>query len=333
MAICPECLVTGDHKEHKTDSIQKGYEKVVNEFKARVPEHDNLLKLSETKSTMVSHYLNTIIEEIMATKKKVKCCSQNITNQVGKKTAEAVDIIDKQVASLRKNVELLQKGKKEFKKNIENYQNDVNKINIASFEVYHKFTKNNREIRNIKVIFDKWLSSASKGDKSYTLSSTEHIYMFIGNIKECVTDFKRNISLVEPKILSTGFSILKEASDKSLLANWIIEAIGKPNFSSKLLWKETVDGFGASTFHSKCDKKGRTVTVVLSEFDHIFGGYTSKPWNSSNTYVDDPEAFIFSLTHKTNTIYELRPGVNGQTCLAGAGNFKVKEIEVYLIVV
>ena len=299
MAICPDCLITGDHKEHKADSLQKGYEKVVNEFEARAVEHDGLLKLSENKSNMVLNYLNAIVKEIVSIKKEVQCYSHNVINLIEKKTAETVDIIDKEMASLREDIELLQKGKEGLKRNIENCQDNINKINMVSLEVYHKFTKNNGEIQNTRVAFYKWLPIASEASKKYISPPMEHAYKFIDNIKEYTTDFEKNLSLAEYKIFFTESSILKQARYKSLLVNWIIEAIGKPNFSSKLLWKGTVHGFGASIFHKNCDDKGRTVTVVLSERDYIFGGYTSKPWSSSTGYVDDPEAFIFSLTHKT----------------------------------
>ena len=68
-----------------------------------------------------------------------------------------------------------------------------------------------------------------------------------------------------------------------------------------LLWKGSRDGFGASTFHSKCNSKGATLTVIMSNNDKLFGGYTSESWGfsgSSGAYKYDPTAFLYSLTHK-----------------------------------
>ena len=47
----------------------------------------------------------------------------------------------------------------------------------------------------------------------------------------------------------------------------------------RLLFRASRDGFAAESFHSKCDKKGPTVTVVLSG-SFIFGGFTEKAWSS-----------------------------------------------------
>jgi hypothetical protein len=85
---------------------------------------------------------------------------------------------------------------------------------------------------------------------------------------------RRGFAWQNPKKLFTESSIMKEKHDRFLLANWIADTIKTPKFSSNLLWKGTMDGFGELVFHSKCDKKGRTITVVLPEFDHIFSGYT-----------------------------------------------------------
>jgi len=39
-----------------------------------------------------------------------------------------------------------------------------------------------------------------------------------------------------------------------------------------------VDGWAASTFHSRCDNKGPTVTIIRVGGKYIFGGYTSLSW-------------------------------------------------------
>ena len=44
-------------------------------------------------------------------------------------------------------------------------------------------------------------------------------------------------------------------------------------------WHAKTDGSTASTFHSNCDGKGPTVTIIQSG-DYIFGGYTDVSWQS-----------------------------------------------------
>ena len=72
-------------------------------------------------------------------------------------------------------------------------------------------------------------------------------------------------------------------------------AQGKTKYN--LLWQGTRDGFGASVFHNKCNGKGPTVTVIVSNNDKIFGGYTSESWGFG-VNKQDATAFIYSLTHK-----------------------------------
>ena len=47
----------------------------------------------------------------------------------------------------------------------------------------------------------------------------------------------------------------------------------------RLLFRASRDGFASSVFHSKCDNKGPTITVVKSG-GNIFGGFTENSWTS-----------------------------------------------------
>lgn len=86
-----------------------------------------------------------------------------------------------------------------------------------------------------------------------------------------------------------------------MLHGWVEEAT-KTNVKFELLWKGSRDGFKAATFHSMCNNKGPTVTVIKSEHDKVFGGFTSESWGFAGTgnyqYKHDPTAFIYSLTNK-----------------------------------
>ena len=62
-----------------------------------------------------------------------------------------------------------------------------------------------------------------------------------------------------------------------------------------LLYRASRDGFTASAFHSKCDGKANTITIVKNNFNYVFGGYTAAKWTSDRSYSADTTAFIFSL--------------------------------------
>ncbi len=82
------------------------------------------------------------------------------------------------------------------------------------------------------------------------------------------------------------------------------------------------DGFAASTFHSKCNGQGRTLTIIKSN-SHLFGGYTEQTWHNydynSNLIIkarNDPKSFIFSIKNDYEHLYrpfimEPKTGVNG----------------------
>ena len=74
------------------------------------------------------------------------------------------------------------------------------------------------------------------------------------------------------------------------------------------------DGFSAQKFHSLCDQKGPTMTIILSNNNYLFGGYTSISWTSDGNNKSDTTAFLFSLTNPHNipsTKYLISSGHTG----------------------
>ena len=62
------------------------------------------------------------------------------------------------------------------------------------------------------------------------------------------------------------------------LSNWLSPVARSVNSAWKRCWRASVDGWAASTFHSRCDGKGPTVTIIRVQGKYIFGGYTSVSW-------------------------------------------------------
>ncbi|ETN97651.1 hypothetical protein RFI_39878 [Reticulomyxa filosa] len=64
-----------------------------------------------------------------------------------------------------------------------------------------------------------------------------------------------------------------------------------------LLYRGSNDGFGIGTFHQKCNGKGATVTIILSDqLNHVFGGFTNAHWRGGNgNFVHDAGAFVYLL--------------------------------------
>ena len=83
-------------------------------------------------------------------------------------------------------------------------------------------------------------------------------------------------------------AILNNEEHKSL-----IEITGSTK--GVLLYRASRDGFTADAFHSRCDEKENTITIVLNNSKCVFGGYASASWNSFGGYIYDPKAYIYSL--------------------------------------
>ena len=102
--------------------------------------------------------------------------------------------------------------------------------------------------------------------------------------------------IFRPELLASS-SIVKDIKEYERLQKWVVE-VKNTNVKFELLWKGTRDDFKAATFHSKCDKKGPTLTVIKSEHDKVFGGFTSESWGFAPPGKDqckrDPTAFIYS---------------------------------------
>ena len=62
-----------------------------------------------------------------------------------------------------------------------------------------------------------------------------------------------------------------------------------------LLYRATRDGFEASSFHEKCDGKAKTITIIKTKGNYVFGGYTAASWDSRGANKADKTAYLYSL--------------------------------------
>ena len=69
------------------------------------------------------------------------------------------------------------------------------------------------------------------------------------------------------------------------LKNWLSPVAKSVNSAWKSCWRASVDGWASRTFHSRCDGKGLTVTIIRVG-KYIFGGYTSISWGKLTLQKD-----------------------------------------------
>ena len=203
----------------------------------------------------------------------------------------------------------------------------------------------------------------------------------ISDLCTTVNELKKEIKLIRSNQI-TDEQLNKNLQSKDILLNeeekvmghkWILKRMkseGK-KIEMTLLYKLTNHGDSSSTFHSYCNNKGYTLTLIRNTKGYRCGGFTSQSWSSSGSYKNDPNAFLFSLEFKeyyptydgTNAIYDHSSygptfgnghdlyivnscsnsnssycqfpysycGARQRALTGGVYNFKVNEIEVYKI--
>ena len=64
------------------------------------------------------------------------------------------------------------------------------------------------------------------------------------------------------------------------------------------MYRATIHGFGAATFHTRCDGRARLLVLVRArEGGWLFGGFTAVGFSPPERYIADRSAFLFSLTN------------------------------------
>ncbi|KAJ5074595.1 hypothetical protein M0811_01226 [Anaeramoeba ignava] len=80
----------------------------------------------------------------------------------------------------------------------------------------------------------------------------------------------------------------------------------------KLRYSTKIDGFDCKKWHDRCDDQGKTLIIIKTKDNFIFGGFTEVGFSTDRSelseeysyyeeiYIKDPNAFIFSLRNDKN---------------------------------
>jgi len=107
-------------------------------------------------------------------------------------------------------------------------------------------------------------------------------------------------------------SVILSRQQETRICSWVA-AQKKHPVKLQLLYRASRDGWKGMDFHSRCDNKGATITVIKrtdqsgNVLGRIFGGYADVAWNS-NGVVTDPSAFVFSMSAGSVGSTDLRVG-------------------------
>jgi len=83
-------------------------------------------------------------------------------------------------------------------------------------------------------------------------------------------------------ILSSGLSksaiLGNDDNYLNTLSTWLKPVVQSKSSYWNRCWRASLDGWASTTFHSLCDNKGPSVTIIRVG-QYIFGGYTSASWS------------------------------------------------------
>jgi hypothetical protein len=91
-------------------------------------------------------------------------------------------------------------------------------------------------------------------------------------------------------------NIIENKEQISLLKSWL-PFKDKNCLQCKLIYDAKRDGDKASIFHSLCDNKPSTLTIISTSDNKKIGGFLSKPFGGNKGLISDSNAFLFSLNY------------------------------------
>jgi hypothetical protein len=268
--VCRDCKdsIIGKHHNHNLTSLESAVERANLEFREQIDSAVQLLNSGYKEAELNLVNARVSVQKVLMEMKRKRDVINSIHSDFHVKRLKYV----------------------EFQKELEQAFEQLVKLKIhpikyffATEEIKSGISKQFKEFEKIAISFDYHFSPFNF---KTILSSLEF------------TSPKRKL----PEIRFTKNSNF----DASLiltsqgLRDQIVQWIDDPSFECSLLWRGSRDGFSSSVFHTQCDNKGATITIIKSSEGYIFGGYISVSWNSSGNYIADNQAWIFSLTNPSN---------------------------------
>ena len=95
-------------------------------------------------------------------------------------------------------------------------------------------------------------------------------------------------------------SSILSTEQRQTLTKWLERTFKDSSHTYSLIYRASRNGWAASNFHSCCDRKGPTVTVIRSSNGYIFGGYTEQHWECKFISSPIPAPKSRGLAHRLN---------------------------------
>ncbi|KAJ5066119.1 pep-cterm sorting domain-containing protein [Anaeramoeba ignava] len=223
-----------------------------------------------------------------------------------------VDIQNKVIQDNQKEIENKEKEiEDKWKKEVEKNQKEIENKNKEIEDKWKKEVENKE-----KEIEEKWKKEVEKNQKEIENKNKEIEEKWKKEVedknKEIEEKWKKEVEKMKPvfdeygeqyqmEIIKQIFSdseIIKDIEYVKKLQEWINDndffSKMKKGFSAKR------DGFNSQNWHKKVDGKGKTLIIIKTKDNFIFGGFTQVGFNGNTGYINDSSAFIFSLRNDKN---------------------------------
>ena len=144
---------------------------------------------------------------------------------------------------------------------------------------------------------------------------------------------KRDIQCIVQQVVYGAFRVkevmcrFRHMCDSQILSDLphhdqILSLLPKPSTGKQvtleILYRASRDGWQCQDFHSRCDNKGATVTVIKCTGGFVFGGYADAPWDCplTTSYDSRIPSPVLSLRYRIYTTKK-KDETNRDTRVAG----------------
>ena len=265
-------------------------------------------------------------------------------NQRGENNINKINNSFNNKININKNISLIKNptnNENKYNINKENFNNnyEYDEINDLSNDISNTDNLDDeKEISENKIINRKRKRRASSNSSNKnnnnnvpTNKNNDNANNYNNNSNDAINSdnfyFLRDIKLKKLIKCKGLFEIIHSEEELYMIVNKILLKLNKykksyntSNYENKLqftlqnLFDSSLHGDTAFEFHSKCDYKYNTISVIETNAGHRFGGYTSECFESPNEYFDkkDNLSFVFSLDKMR--IYDVNKGKYAISC-------------------
>ncbi|KAJ5069623.1 e3 ubiquitin-protein ligase [Anaeramoeba ignava] len=198
-----------------------------------------------------------------------------------KKLIQENKIQEKKIQEKEKKIKRRDKRIKERDKRIKSFESEIRNLKSENKKKEKEIENKEKENQEIEEKWKKEVENKNKENKE---------------MKPIFDKYRDQYQMEIIKQIFSDSEIVKDIEYVKKLQEWINDndffSKMKKGFSAKR------DGFDSQNWHKAVDGKGKTLVIIKTKQNFIFGGFTQvgfKNVQSGGEWINDPNAFIFSL--------------------------------------